>query len=277
MPGGEPGDMPNGEADKDGSGKPGGKPGDGAGDENGSGEKPGDANSGKPGAGGKGAGQSGEGQSGKGKSGAGQSGAGQPGAGKSGRGGGPNNSGSGKGAPGELGAPADGVGDDPSQPGKGAGGGAGKDGNDPDEGGRPAPESGLSDDEQAEKAKLEYARKASNLVLNRLKDELERGEVDQQTLDELGWTKQELEQFVKRLEKRVATPGDDDSPEAAARRIQFEEELRSLRLGSESKSRTGGREVQRRTNVTNKKLPVPPELRDQYDAYTKGLSKSGKK
>jgi collagen type III alpha len=285
-PGDNPGDMPGGGGDKGGSDMPGDKPddkpGDDAGGKPGDGKpgegkpgdgKPGEANSGKSDK--PGSGKSGSGKPGEGKPGEGGRGAGQPGGSGSGRGGGPNTNGAGKGAPGELGAPTDGAGDDPARPGQAAG--AGKDGNDPDEGGRPAPESGLSADEQADKAKLEYARKASNLVLNRLKDELERGEVDQKTLDELGWTKQELEQFVKRLEQRVATPAEDDSPEAAAKRIQFEEELRSLRLGSESKSRTGSREVQRRTNVTNKKLPVPPELRDQYDAYTKGLSKSGAK
>ena len=134
----------------------------------------------------------------------------------------------------------------------------------------------MTKDEKADAAKLEYTKKASNLVLQRLKEQLERGEVDPETLKELGWTKEELAKFVDRLEKRMeAAGGEEDSPEAVARRMQFEEELKQLRVGNDVKKRTESGAVQRRTNITNKQAPVPPELRDQYDAYTKGLSKTG--
>ncbi len=141
---------------------------------------------------------------------------------------------------------------------------------------RPVPGEALTKDEKADAAKLEYTKKASNLVLQRLKEQLERGEVDPETLKELGWTKEELAKFVDRLEKRMeAAGGEEDSPEAVARRMQFEEELKQLRVGNDVKKRTESGAVQRRTNITNKQAPVPPELRDQYDAYTKGLSKTG--
>ena len=140
---------------------------------------------------------------------------------------------------------------------------------------RPEATETLTADEQADAARLDYARKATDLVLNRIKDQIERGEIDQQTLDELGWTKEDLARFADRLQQRKeAAAADDNSPEAVARRMQFEEELKQLRVGGDVRKRSNSEGPARRTTVGNKQAPVPPELRDQYDAYTRGLSKS---
>jgi len=132
------------------------------------------------------------------------------------------------------------------------------------------------DPQAAEQANLDYAKKATNLVLKRLKEQLERGDVDQQLLDELGWTKEDAAKFAKRLEEQLNAPRDPASPEAEARQRQFEELLKSLTVSSTTSRREGDRTRQRRTQQTEtRRTTVPPEYREQIEAYTKGLSKSG--
>ncbi len=126
-----------------------------------------------------------------------------------------------------------------------------------------------------EQANLEFARKATNLVLNRLKDQLSRGEVDQELLDELGWKdRKDVEKLVNFLDKGLNGGDDDNSPEAIARRLQFEETLKSLRLGNASGRRAGGSGTTRQVpQYQGKNIPVPPEYRKQYESYTRSLSK----
>src|SRR5690606_32664672 len=116
-----------------------------------------------------------------------------------------------------------------------------------------------SSSESPEEANLDYAREASNLVLRQLKDDLERGEVDEDLLKELGWTKDQLERFTKRLENRLKDPGDDQSPESIARRRQFEAMLESLNLNSDTVSRKGRTDKASRVGeIDAQRAPVPP-------------------
>ncbi len=63
---------------------------------------------------------------------------------------------------------------------------------------------------------------------------------------------------------------------AEARQRQFEELLKSLTVSSNTSRREGDRTRQRRTQQTEtRRTTVPPEYREQIEAYTKGLSKSG--
>jgi hypothetical protein len=138
---------------------------------------------------------------------------------------------------------------------------------------------GSSSDEsptpEEEKADLEAARKATNLVLQRLKSQLERGEVDQDLMDELGWKdKKDVERFVKYLEKGLSQPEDDNSPESQARRMQFEETLKSMDLGSETQRRSGSVGQERTIEqVGAKTAPVPREYQRVWESYTRSLSK----
>ena len=163
-----------------------------------------------------------------------------------------------------------GIGSQPAPEGNRHGGGQ----TGPDAGAAPA--GGSETNDVPEAAKLEYARKATNLVLKRLKNELDRGEVDAELLKELGWTKADVQRFVERMDRQLHE-SDDDSLEAAARRLQFEETLKSLELGGETKNRAGDKLRERRTKqIDARRVPVPAEYRDGYDAYTRGLSKQKK-
>jgi hypothetical protein len=132
---------------------------------------------------------------------------------------------------------------------------------------------------EEEAANLENARKATNLVLKRLKSQLERGEVDQEMLDEMGWKgKQDVEKFVRYLEDNLKQNADDNSPEAEARRMQFEETLRNLDLGSETQRRSGSVGKERAIQQIGTKSARPPrEYEKIWESYTRSLSKTGEK
>jgi hypothetical protein len=120
-------------------------------------------------------------------------------------------------------------------------------------------------------------KEASNLILQRLKGQLSRGDVDEETLQDLGWKDLgQLRKFVSRLEEGLADGPEDMSPEAQARRRQFEELLKSLRLDGQTELRSRGTGNDRRVDqVDAGRRPVPSALRERYEAYTRSLSKPG--
>lgn len=245
-----PGDQP------DAGGKPGGQPGDKpAGDQ--PGEKSGDnAASGKDGggkeaggkeAGGKQAGgEKGGEQPGGGKQPGGQQGAGSPAGGK----------------PGNQPGSAPGQGPAQSKPQTGGGGGTGS------TGASDGPEVAPGDAPDPE-----YNRQAAELVLRKLKDDLERGEVNPELLEKLGWSEEQLkswsERLAKQLEKQPA-----ETPIDRARQMQFEEMLRQLDLRKNNAVRSGASQPTRELPQTESRRSAPPaEYREAYEAFTRGLSK----
>ena len=204
-----------------------------------------------------GEGKSGEGKPGEGKPGEGQSGTGKPG-GQPGKGGQPS-------APGEGASNIDQPG---NEPGNGPGNPKAERRN------LPPAEQDQEAQEAAEKANEEFARKASNLVLKKLRKDLDRGEVDQNLLDELGWKQEDMERFVQRLEKQLADTNDDTSPESVARRRQFEETLKTLGLSSKTKLRkAAGGKPTRVNELGDRKIAPPPEYQELFEEYTKDLAK----
>ncbi|QDU09161.1 hypothetical protein [Gimesia aquarii] len=127
---------------------------------------------------------------------------------------------------------------------------------------------------EAEDANLEYGKEAANLVLKRIKDELKRKEVNQELLDELGWSKEEMKRFSERLQKQLQSPdAKQQTPESLARKRQFEEMLKSLKPTSRAaqRNRTSTRK-QTNDSLGPRRLPVPEEYREAYEAFTRGLS-----
>lgn len=121
---------------------------------------------------------------------------------------------------------------------------------------------------------LDDKRRASELVLNRLKDQIERGEAPQDLLDDLGWTKEKLQGFMDRLEQRLADTGEDTSPEAQARRRQFETILEGIDYASEGQERNaeaGPREAAQ--GFGSQRRPIPPEYQKLQEQYRGRLSR----
>ncbi|MFN0198050.1 MAG: hypothetical protein ACKVT0_14990 [Planctomycetaceae bacterium] len=139
----------------------------------------------------------------------------------------------------------------------------------------PAVGSSSHEIEDAEEANLEDKEKAVNLVLKQLEDQLKRGDVDPQLLKELGWTEEQMHKFVERLQQQMQQIDDESQkPEDVARRIQFEEMLKNLDATGQAQKRTGENVKKTIGNeIGPRRLDVPPEFREAYEAYTKSLSK----
>ena len=78
-------------------------------------------------------------------------------------------------------------------------------------------------------ANLEYARKQTDLVLEKLADQMNRKKVDEQMLKELGWTEDDLRAFVERWQRRKEAAR-NANPAADAARRELDDALRSLGL-----------------------------------------------
>jgi collagen type III alpha len=125
---------------------------------------------------------------------------------------------------------------------------------------------------EADEANLDDKLKASNMVLKRLKEELERGDVDPELLKKLGWTEKDMQRFAERLERQLAQPKPGD-PAAETRRRQFEEVLRNVDLESTGRAQSGDVVDQKSTNnFSERRLPAPRSHRKAYEDYIKRLS-----
>ncbi len=129
--------------------------------------------------------------------------------------------------------------------------------------------------EEGEEANLEYNKQATELVLKRLQDGLERGDVDPELLEQLGWTEAEMKRFAERLGKHLQeSKSPDETPESQARRQQFEEMLKSLDLKKRGAKRSGENSPQRDVNqIESRRANVPPQYRRAYEQFTKDLAR----
>ena len=132
------------------------------------------------------------------------------------------------------------------------------------------PDAGPGDD-----ANLEYNRQATELVLQKLKNDLERGAVDPEVLEQLGWTQAEMQQFADRLSKYLEeSKRAEESPEAKARQQQFQEMLKNLDLQKSGSQRSGEKEPKRDVSqVQSKRTPIPPAYRQVYEKFTRDLAR----
>ncbi len=128
----------------------------------------------------------------------------------------------------------------------------------------------------AEDGNLEDKLKATNMVLKRLKEEMNRGEVDDELLKKLGWTEQDMKRFTERLERKLEQPKSND-PRELARQRQFEESLKSLDLEKSGGQQSDPVRNKRATNnFSDRRMPVPLEYRKAFEDYTKRLARQQK-
>ncbi|MCA9112351.1 MAG: hypothetical protein KDA52_20515, partial [Planctomycetaceae bacterium] len=133
---------------------------------------------------------------------------------------------------------------------------------------------GAAENAQGDSPDLEAKRKAANLVLKRLEDQLQRGEIDPELREELGVTDDQLQEFTDRLRQRLADTGEDSSPEAKARRQQFNETLRNLQFESTGTSREGGeRERESTGGFAGPQRKAPAGRREATEAYQRAINR----
>ncbi len=157
--------------------------------------------------------------------------------------------------------------DSSSQPGD-----APKTGGTPGSGGQTGNTSGQSADQQTdpEEANLEYTKKVTDLVLNKLEEQ--KFEPDQELLDQMNWTKQDLERFLKqwREMKANAAAGDKEAQKAYA------EALQSLGLRRETRGRQVDvkRDDPFQLNEDGAVDQIPAEYVDKFNSFLKRRNRS---
>ena len=121
---------------------------------------------------------------------------------------------------------------------------------------------------------LDYARKATELAVQRLKDQLAKGEPDPELLKKLQWTKEDAQQFVQRWQEMMRQSQQPDAQGSEARR-ELDETLRSLGLRPRGTNLAADRKAgdqQRGLKETQRSAP-PAEYADQFKAFTRGTGK----
>jgi hypothetical protein len=124
-----------------------------------------------------------------------------------------------------------------------------------------------------DEANLEYARKQTDLVLDRLADQLNREKVDEKLLDDLGWSKEDLRKFVERwnARKRAAERNDQSGDDA---RRELDEALRSLGLRRGAMRQSQVKDDTMRDLREGYRGPVPLEYQERLRAYNQGVSRA---
>ncbi len=160
---------------------------------------------------------------------------------------------------------------DGSKPTGGTGAPTGSGGDTGTSGGPPPAADGTAPDGDA--ANLEYARRQTDLVLEKLADQLNRKRVDERMLKELGWSEDDLRAFVERWQRRKDAARNAD-PAADAARRELDDALRSLGLRRGTLRQNKATEDRQRDLREGYRGPVPLEYQERLRAYNQGISRA---
>jgi hypothetical protein len=124
---------------------------------------------------------------------------------------------------------------------------------------------------------LEYTRKATDLAIEHLKDQLSDGRDDSELLKELGWTRAEADNFLQRWES-MRRESQSSGPKGEAARRELDATLRSLGLSPRGSAiRSGGTADDRAAGLQeSRRTTPPPEYSESFKAYTQGTARGGK-
>ena len=125
-----------------------------------------------------------------------------------------------------------------------------------------------------EEANAEYARKQTDLVIDSLRDQLADNNVDPELLKKLGWSREDVEKFVRRWEALRKAAG-EDGPEGDKARQQYERVISDLNLKRRGVSIRQTAKPDQVNRLRESRGTKPPaEYADQFRAYTEGASKA---
>jgi hypothetical protein len=152
---------------------------------------------------------------------------------------------------------------DPSS--KGSGGNVPLGGGNQDQ--RPPPTGGeVGEVPDSDDANLDYAKKQTELALEHLKDQ--EHNPDPELLDRLGWTEDEMREFIRRWEALQKAAAED--PKASR---ELDESLKSLGLSPpHAKKRPGGGKSDNTRDLRDSgtRTTAPKSYREQFDNFRKG-------
>ena len=127
----------------------------------------------------------------------------------------------------------------------------------------------------ADDPNLAYAKKATELALDHLKQAMKNKDGDK-LLKDLGWTREEAQQFIDRQEARLRAAAKANPNDEA--RQKAEDALRSLGLRPVQTDRSGSglTSDEQRGMSTGRRTSPPPEYMDQYKAFSQGVNQGSK-
>lgn len=130
----------------------------------------------------------------------------------------------------------------------------------------------------ADKANLDYARKSTDLVLERLEDQIGRQNVDQDLLDKLGWTEEDMRRFVERWRQLKDAARGPNADNVEAKR-ELDQRLRSLGFREKQRIelRGGQRQDTMRGMSETRRRPPPASIQELLKAYQRGTSRAATK
>jgi hypothetical protein len=136
----------------------------------------------------------------------------------------------------------------------------------------PPPAPARHADPVGDEGNLEYAGKQTDLVLDRLENQLKEREVDQDLLDKLGWSEEDLKKFVGRW-RNLKQAAQRDGADSAAQR-ELDKALSALGLTRRSVNRASGTvPADQDRNVRDAgRGRAPVEFEEGVRAYTRGIS-----
>ena len=126
---------------------------------------------------------------------------------------------------------------------------------------------------EGDPANLEYARKQTDLVLEKLSDQLKKKRVDKSLLDQLGWTEEDMRKFVERWQQRKAAAQHNDPAGEEARR-ELDDALRSLGLRRGTLNENQAKDDTQRDLREGYRGPVPAKYQHRLRAYSQGVSRA---
>jgi hypothetical protein len=121
---------------------------------------------------------------------------------------------------------------------------------------------------------LEYARKATDLALEKLRDQ--KSQPDAELLERLGWTAEDLERFLARWEAMKEAAA-EQGPAGDEARQTLRETLESLGLRPANSALRRGQtesDEQRALRDSGHRTAPPPEYKKLFEAYLKGAGRA---
>ena len=122
---------------------------------------------------------------------------------------------------------------------------------------------------------VDEAAQAAGLALRRLEKELDRGTVDPKLLEELGWTREELNAFRKRMQDQLNERqlNEQQQREKNLSQKSFEEMLRSLDVQPSARTREGRTDKDRdQQDTTSRQSIVPKQYEERFRMYQRSMS-----
>ncbi len=127
--------------------------------------------------------------------------------------------------------------------------------------------------EPADEANLDYARKQTDLVLDTLEEQLRKKQVDEELLEKLGWTADELKRFVDRW-KNLKDQAAGGGPNAQQAQDELDTALRSLGIDPNRRSGFNSRNAKDKLRDLRESFRgrTPLEYQELMRKYVKGTA-----